>query len=188
MLNRCSSFLYYNLRFSQVLHHQGNWVLHHFLRCYHLLHRSSEVLLCRVTTPSRKSNIKSQTLAQLTTWRFLNARSEISIWYLDMSVVFMVIGYWELIFYLDWENKISNAGNSFVRLGSNFKPVNVAAGVYWCWTSSRPVSYVVICLLSYGSDYWLNRSAYGFVLVVRRWSFKGKLRKKLVTVDFCKSY
>jgi hypothetical protein len=33
-----------------------------------------------------------------------------------LSVVFMVIGHWELIVELKWENKNSNAGNSFVRL------------------------------------------------------------------------
>jgi hypothetical protein len=124
--------------------------------------------LCWATTPLKKPNITPQTLLQLTTWRFLNARAEISSWfYLDTSVVFMVIGHWELIVDLDWENKISNVGNSFLRLGSNFKPINVAA-VYWCWTSSRSVSYVVICLLCFGSDYCLNRSAYRFVLVIRR--------------------
>jgi hypothetical protein len=79
---------------------------------------ATKFTLCWVTTPLRKPNITPQTLPQLTTWKFLNARSEISIWfYLDMSVAFMVIGHWELIVYLDWENKISNAGNSFVKLG-----------------------------------------------------------------------
>ncbi len=32
--------------FSQILHHQGNRVLHHYLHYHHLLHRSSEVFFC----------------------------------------------------------------------------------------------------------------------------------------------
>jgi UDP-N-acetylmuramyl pentapeptide phosphotransferase/UDP-N-acetylglucosamine-1-phosphate transferase len=56
-------------------------------------------------------------LPQLAIWRFIYDRAEISIWfYLYLSVVFMVIGHWELMVELKWENKNSNAGNSFVRL------------------------------------------------------------------------
>ena len=39
----------------------------------------------------------------------------------------------------------------------------------------------------FGGDYCLNRSAYGHVLVFSR-CYEGSLRKKLVTVDFSKSY
>jgi hypothetical protein len=125
MLNRGSILLHYNLRFSQLLHHRRQLRITPLLT---LLPPTTPKLrsftLCWVTTPLRKPNITPQTLPQLTTWRFLNARSGISIlFYLDMSVVFMVIGHWEL---------------------KLFKPVNVAVGVYWCWTSSRSVvSYVV---------------------------------------------
>jgi hypothetical protein len=56
-------------------------------------------------------------LPQLAIWRFLYVRAEISIWFdLYLSVVFMVIGHWKLMIELKWENKNSNAGNSFVRL------------------------------------------------------------------------
>ncbi len=83
------------------------------------------------------ADLKAQlTLLQLATWRFLNDRAEIFIWFdLYLSVVFMVIGHWELMVEFKWENKNSNAGNSFVKLLvvtsslSSFWQVSIGVGL-----------------------------------------------------------